>query len=144
GIRYDYNKDTAQAATIIANPLGGPFLPGINFPGADPNVAFNNFSPRVGATYDLAGSGKTIVRANYARYYGQVGNGGVAATINPVGTTTLRYPWIDANKNGIADVGEITLGPNPISASTNWSAANPGNTVSANSVDPNLKNDTTD
>jgi hypothetical protein len=95
-------------------------------------------------TYDLSGSGKSVARANYARYYGQVGNGGVAGTINPVGSTTLRYPWVDANGNGSADAGEITLSANPLSASTNWSAANPANTVSANSVDHNLKNDTTD
>ena len=97
GLRYDYNNDKARAASIAANPLGGPWLPAIDFPGADPGVAFNNFSPRLGFTYDLTGNGKTIARANYARYYGQVGNGGVASTINPVGTTTLRYPWIDAN-----------------------------------------------
>jgi Carboxypeptidase regulatory-like domain/TonB-dependent Receptor Plug Domain len=144
GVRYDYIQDKALASSIAANPLGGPWLPSLNFPGADPGVAFNNFSPRVGLTYDLSGSGKTIARANYARYFGQVGNGGIAGTVNPVGTTTLRYPWVDANKNGSADVGEITLSANPISASTNWSAANPANTVSANSVDKNLKNDTTD
>jgi hypothetical protein len=84
------------------------------------------------------------MRANYARYYGQVGNGGVATTINPVGSTTLRYPWTDLNNNGSADVGEITLSDKPLSASTNWSAANPANIVSANSVDKGLKNDTTD
>src|SRR5262249_44134173 len=144
GLRYDYNQDTAQAASIAANPLGGPWLPAINFPGADPGVAFNNLSPRVGFTYDLSGTGRTLTKANYARYYGQVGNGGVAGTVNPVGTTTLRYPWVDANGNGRAENGEIALSANPLSASTNWSAANPGNTVSANSVDPNLKNDTTD
>jgi hypothetical protein len=144
GVRYDYNRDKAEAANIAANPLGGPWLPAISFPGADPGVAFNNFSPRIGLTYDLSGSGKSVARANYARYYGQVGNGGVAGTINPVGSTTLRYPWVDANGNGSADAGEITLSANPLSASTNWSAANPANTVSANSVDHNLKNDTTD
>jgi hypothetical protein len=144
GVRYDYIKDQALAASIGANPLGGPWLPAISFPGADPGVAFNNVSPRVGLTYDLSGTGATIVKANYARYYGQVGNGGVATTVNPVGSTTLRYPWTDLNGNGSAEDGEITLSANPISASTNWSAANPANTVSANSVDPNLKNDTTD
>ena len=144
GVRYDYNRDKRGAATIVANPLAGPWLPGIVFPGADPGVAFNNFSPRLGLTYDLSGNGKTVARANYARYYGQVGNGAVASTINPVGSTTLRYPWVDANGNGSADVGEITLSDKPLSASTNWSAANPANTVSANSVDQNLKNDTTD
>ena len=144
GIRYDYIRDKAEASSIVANPLGGPWLPGIDFPGADTGVAFNNLSPRVGLTYDVSGTGRSIVKANYARYFGQVGNGGLAATINPVGSTTLRYPWTDANNNGSADVGEIALSANPLSASTNWSAANPANTVSANSVDPNLKNDTTD
>ena len=144
GVRYDYNKDEAGAASIVANPLGGPWLPAINFPGADPGVAFHDVSPRLGFTYDLSGRGRTIAKANFARYYGQVGNGGIAATVNPVGSTTLRYPWTDLNGNGVADVGEVSLGPNPISASTNWSAADPGRTVSANSVDPNLKNDTTD
>jgi hypothetical protein len=145
GIRYDYNHDTALAASIGANPLGGPWLPGINFPGADPGVKFNNVSPRAGFTYDLSGSGKTLARANYARYYGQIGTGGIASTINPVGTTTLRYPWVDANRNGVADVGEVTLSANPVALVTgNWSATNPANTVSANSVDPNLRNDKTD
>jgi hypothetical protein len=144
GVRFDYNNDKAGAANIAANPLGGPWLPAIEFPGADPGVAFKNFSPRVGFTYDITGNGKTIGRANYARYYGQVGNGGVAGTINPVGSTTLRYPWVDTNGNGSADNGEIVLSDKPLSASTNWSAANPANTKSANSVDPNLKNDTTD
>jgi Carboxypeptidase regulatory-like domain len=144
GVRYDYIRDKVQTASIAANPLGGPWLPAINFPGADPGVAFNNFSPRIGLTYDLSGSGKTVARANYARYYGQVGNGGIASTVNPVGSTTLRYPWTDANKDGVAQINEIVLSDKPLSASTNWSAANPANTVSANSVDKNIKNDTTD
>jgi hypothetical protein len=106
---------------------------------------FNNFSPRVGMTYDLSGSGKTLVRANYARYYGQVGLGGVASEINPVASTGLRYPWIDANGNKLADPGEIALSANPLAVvQGNWSAANPANVVSANTVEPNLKNDTTD
>ena len=144
GVRYDRNHDQAVATNIAANPLGGPWLPAINFPGADPHIIYNNFSPRLGMTYDLQGNGKTIARTNFARYYGQVGNGGVAGSINPVGSTTLRYPWVDANGDKVAQASEIVLSDKPISASTNWSAANPANTVSANSVDPNLKNDTTD
>ena len=144
GVRYDYNKDKAEASTIAANPLGGPWLPAVNFPGADPDIAFNNFSPRFGLTYDVQGTGKTIARANFARYYGQVGNGGVAGTINPVASTGLRYPWTDANNDKVAQPDEIVLSANPLAlVQGNWSAANPANTVSANSVDPNLKNDYT-
>jgi hypothetical protein len=144
GIRYDRNHDQAQASSIAANPLSTQWLPAINFNGADPKVIFNDFSPRVGFTYDLTSNGKTIARANYARYFGQVGTAGVSGTVNPVGSTTLRYPWIDANGDRVAQANEIITSANPLSASTNWSAANPANTVSANSVDPNLKNDTTD
>ena len=161
GVRYDYIKDIAQAASIVSNPLsacvpgsavpctgstaaGGSWLPGLNFGGADPNVAFNNFSPRVGLTYDLRGDSKTIAHANFARYYGQVGNAGVSGTINPVASTGLRYPWVDVNGDKSAQPGEILLSANPLAlVQGNWSAANPANTVSANSVDPNLKNDAT-
>src|SRR5262249_55494689 len=156
--------DTALAANIGANPLAtcvpgsavgcispaasvsasGSWLPGISFNGADPGVKFNNLSPRLGFTYALTPDGKTQARAHYARYYGQVGTGTIAGTINPVGTTTLRYNWADVNRNGVADPGEIALSGSPVSLVTgNWSAANPANTVSANSVDPNLRNDAT-
>ena len=145
GIRYDYNKDQALGSSIVGNPLANGLLPALNFPGADPNIAFNNFSPRLGMTYDIQGNGKTIARVNYARYYGQVGNGGVAATINPVAQTIVRWPWTDVNKNGIADAGEVNALPtNGTLIQGTWSATNPAATVSANSVDPNLKNDTTD
>jgi carboxypeptidase family protein/TonB-dependent receptor-like protein len=144
GVRYDRMWDKALSATIAANPLGGPWLPAINFPGADPGITWNVFSPRVGITYDVQGNGKTVAHGNFSRYYSQLGNGNIASTVNPVGTTTLRYPWTDLNGDRVAQANEITLGPNPLSASTNWTAANPANTVSANSVNPNLKDDTTD
>ena len=92
GLRFDYNKDKAGASSIVANPLGGPWLPGIDFQGADPGVAFKDLSPRVGFTYDLTGNGRTIAKANYARYYGQVGNGGVAGTVNPVARDHAALP----------------------------------------------------
>ena len=144
GLRYDYNRDKAMASSIVANPLGGALASRINFPGADPGVAFNDFSPRLGITYNVTGDGRRMARANYARYFGQVGNGGVAATVNPVGSTTLRIRGSTRTGTTVRRDGEIRLSATPRSASTNWSAANPANTVSANSVDPNLKNDTTD
>ena len=144
GLRYDRMWDKALAASIAANPLSTQWLPAINFNGANPGIIWNNFSPRVGMTFDITGTGKTIARANVARYYSQLGNGNIASTINPVGSTTLRYPWVDLNGDRLAEANEIMASANPLSASTNWSAANPANTVSANSVDPNLKNDTTD
>jgi len=144
GVRYDRLTDKALSASIAANPLSTQWLPSIAFPGADPGIVWNNFSPRLGLTYNVMGDGKTVAHANFARYYSQLGNGNIAGTINPVGSTTLRYPWTDLNHDGFAQANEVIASANPVSASTNWSAANPANTVSANSVDPDLKNDTTD
>src|SRR5579872_4837719 len=148
GVRYDYNHDVALASSIPANPILPNLLPGVSFGGVDPGIKFNNFSPRVGMTYDLKGNGRTLLRANYARYYGQVGNGGVAGQVNPLTSVSVRYPWVDLNGDRIVQANEIfpTNGDftNFQSISGNWSPANPAAVTTANTIDPNLKNDTTD
>jgi hypothetical protein len=145
GVRYDYNHDQALASGVPANPMFPQWLPAITFAGADPKVAFNNFSPRFGLTYDLSGDGKTITRANFARYYGQVGTGGVSSQINPVTAANVRFPWNDANGDKVIQPNEVlaTLA-NVLSFGGNYDPANPGFLGTANTVDPNLKNDTTD
>ena len=75
GIRYDRNHDVALAARVEANQILPDWLPAAGYDGADPGIVFNNFSPRIGFTYDVNANGKTLARANFARYYGQVGTG---------------------------------------------------------------------
>jgi hypothetical protein len=144
GVRYDRIHDQALAASVAANPIVPTLLPAAVFTGADPGVVFNVFSPRIGFTYDLQGTGKTITRANYARYYGQVGNGTVAGQINPVTSVTARFPWTDANKNGFIDPGEVNTSVTPSAVSGNWDYKNPTAVGTANTVDPKLKDDATD
>ncbi len=111
-------------------------------------MIFNDISPRLGLTYDIRGDGHTIARANYARYYGQVGTGGVAGQVNPLSGVTVRYPWQDLNGDRFVQANEIfpTNGnfANYQSLSGNWNPSNPSSPTTANTIDPNLKNDTTD
>jgi hypothetical protein len=148
GIRYDYNHDQALASSVTANPLRPDILPALTFAGADPGVKFNNFSPRLGFTYDLTGTGKTLAKVNYAMYWGQVGTGGISSQINPVTRVSVRYPWIDLNGDKFVQANELTIlngGRNFLAVvAGNWDANNPANVKSTNSVDPNLKNDRTD
>ena len=155
GVRYDYNHDQALASSVGANYLLPNVLPAVTFAGADPGVKFNNLSPRLGLTYDLTNDSKTILRANYATYYGQVGTGGVSSEINPVTRVSIRYPWIDLNHDGFVQANEIyntagallANGGNPASdlaLTGNWNPAAPGSPTTINTVDPNLKNDRTD
>jgi len=151
GLRYDYNHDVANAASVTANPFRPDWLPGVSFPGVDPGVAFNDFSPRLGLTYDLRGNGKTIAKANYAMYYGQVGTGGIASQLNPVSRVSARYRWIDSDHDKFVDTNEIVNAAGGAAVVTdtlvtptgNWSPLNPTAVTTANSVDPNLKNDRT-
>jgi hypothetical protein len=145
GLRYDYNHEQALGASITANPILPDWLPAITFGGADPKVRFHDFSPRVGMTYDLQGNGKTIAHANYARYFGQVGTGGISGQINPVTAASVRFPWTDANGDKFIQANEVLTGlENVLNFTGNYDPANPGAVTTANTIDPNFKNDTTD
>jgi hypothetical protein len=151
GLRYDYNHDVAQAASVTQNPLQPGWLPAVSFPGADPGVAYNNFSPRLGFTYDVKGDGRTVARANYAAYYGQVGTGGVSSQLNPVSRVSARYRWVDLNHDKFVQANEVVNAAAQPAAVTdtiaavtgNWDPRNPTSASTANTVDPNLQNDRT-
>ncbi|HYT69550.1 MAG TPA: carboxypeptidase regulatory-like domain-containing protein [Vicinamibacterales bacterium] len=151
GVRYDYNHDTVLDASVSSNPFRPDWLPAVSFPGADPGVKFNDWSPRLGFTYDVSGDGKTIAKANYAMYFGQVGTGGVASQLNPVSRVSARYRWVDLDHDKFVDANEIVNSAGAPAAVTdtlitptgNWSPLNPTAVTTANTVDPNLKNDRT-
>ncbi len=144
GVRWDRNHDRALGASIPASPLLPDWLPAVEYSGIDPKIIFNDISPRLGITYDLTGDGRTILRGNYARYYGQVGTAGVSGSVNPLSGVTVRYPWVDANGDKVAQTSEILASSKPLATSGNWSATDPTFVGTQNTVDPNLKNDTTD
>jgi hypothetical protein len=143
GIRYDRNHEQALAANVAANPLKPDWLPAVNFAGVDPGIVYNNLAPRVGFTYDLKGDGRTLVKANYGLYWGQVGNGTISGSINPVSRVSARYAWVDTNHDKFVQPGEI-VGPITAVLTTitgNWDPKNPTLVGTTNQVDPNLKND---
>jgi hypothetical protein len=155
GLRFDSNHDQALAASVGASPLVPTILPAVAFAGVDPGIIFRNWSPRVGFTYDISGNGKTLVHANYATYWGQVGNGTVASQLNPLNQVNARYQWLDANHDKVVQPNEIydskgvalLAGGNPanfLNLTGNWDPANPGSPTTKNTIDPNLKNDRTD
>ena len=96
----------------------------VQFDGADSGVTYNNFSPRLGLTYDLRGNGKTVLKANFARYYGI----GIytAGTLSPTGSTTLRYGWSDRNGDLVVQRDELEFARGFLATPTsNYNPANP-------------------
>ena len=147
GLRFDHQHDIATPGTVPANRILPAQLPAINFPGADSGARYNNWSPRVGFTYDLSGNGKTVLKASAARYYG-IGMF-TAQALEPTGTTTtLTFPWKDLNGDKVVQANELQVfKPDGTLALLNSPAGydpkNPGSPVTTSIVDPNLRNDTT-
>ncbi|MFA5910898.1 MAG: TonB-dependent receptor [Vicinamibacterales bacterium] len=142
GFRFDRQDDTAIAADVPNNPLAPTQLPAISFPGADADVTWNDFSPRVGMTYDFTGDGKTVGSASYAAYYGQMAPGQLSSVLAATGAIFVRYPWTDANGDKFVSANELDFNT-ILSRSAAYDPANPGNFRTAGTVDPNVKNDQT-
>src|SRR5207247_7638395 len=94
GVRWD--KQTAKNLPSVApaNPDFPNLLPAVNYDGSGPTIDWNDISPRVSLTYALDEARKSIVRASYARYAGQL-NPGQVTLASPVGSyyTYVAYQW---------------------------------------------------
>lgn len=105
GLRFDHYSTKALASSQEANKIVPDLLPALSFSGAD-GPTFNDISPRIGATYDVSGTGKTIIRGNYARFYDGM-NPGPAAHLDPLSYTGLYMYYYDANADGRIDRSEV-------------------------------------
>jgi hypothetical protein len=88
GLRFDYFNSSIPEQTVPA----GRFVPERTF-AAIPNIAnWKNVSPRIGASYDLFGNGRTAIKGNAGSYVQSQGTG-FAATYNPVVISTDTRTW---------------------------------------------------
>lgn len=142
GFRFDRQDDFASAADVAANPIVPVQLPAVSFSGADAGVTWNDFSPRLGVTYDFKGDGRSILSASYAAYYGQMGPGQLSSQLAATGAVFVRYPWTDTNGDGFVQAGELNTAT-ILTRSNAYDPANPANSRGAGAVNANVKNDRT-
>jgi hypothetical protein len=97
GIRFDRNSAYLPEQV-------GPV--GQQFARVDDIVTFNNWGPRLSASYDLTGDAKTLVKASWGQFWLYPG-ADLASGLNPNATMWFeRYGWSDLNGNGIFNPGE--------------------------------------
>jgi hypothetical protein len=137
GVRYDRQSGQALASDTAANAAFPDLVPGLSFSGYNTPFTWTNFSPRAGLTYALDDSRKSIVRASYSRYAGQLSTGVVGFT-NPSSVAgSATYQWNDLNGDHLAQANEV-LTNQFLSAAGGFDPRNPTAVTSANQIDPNL------
>jgi hypothetical protein len=78
----------------------------ITFAAVDELVAWNVFGPRIGVTYNLSGTGRTVLKFNYGQYWWNPSND-IATAANPNRSPWFRrYAWTDRDRDGAWDEGE--------------------------------------
>jgi hypothetical protein len=122
GLRWDTQKESNTASSAAPNPLlstplnlpiagtGGfktAYLPQLTFSGDTRDLKWNTLSPRVGFTYALGQSKKTLLRGSYNRYVDQLGS--TVANVSPL----VYYSYFlitgrDANNDKIPQRSELS------------------------------------
>lgn len=103
GVRYDYVANGFPEQHV--GPAALAPRRDITFP-AQSNIGFQDITPKLGASYDLFGTGKTAVKVSINKYLAVIGIdstfGGDANPVNNLVTETTRS-WTDANGNFTPD-----------------------------------------
>jgi hypothetical protein len=145
GIRWDYYNGTEPDQTIRPDApfrdffyAGAPLPNGFSIPATFPDFkvpgrtvfTFSHLIvPRFGVSYDLAGDGKTVIKANFGIFRSNPATA-LGSDVNPIQKTTYTFVWNDLNKDKLFQPNEI------------------GNFLSSSgganfTVDPNIKAPTT-
>lgn len=106
GVRYDTFNGSVDEQHFPA----GLFAPARDLPAVKDSPDWKNLNPRIGAAYDLFGTGRTAVKAFLGRYViGTSGNSNQALN-NPISNqaNSATRTWNDANGNYVPD---CVLGP---------------------------------
>jgi hypothetical protein len=87
-------------------------LPGLEIPAVKPDYAWNVFSPRIGLTYDVFGTGKTIAKLSFAQYGEFMGTGWASNFLPSYTGGWMDFWWFDAtnlggNGDGMIDLNEL-------------------------------------
>lgn len=157
GLRWDRQRtmnlpQSAAANPILATPLtlpcvsslgctGGSLsaaVPPLSYAGDPQQLKWNSVTPRLGATYALGADKRTLLRAQYNRYAGQLGS--VVSGANPLAYSAWYIYGVDANNDHIIQRDELMK----LIRSTGLNQANPTAPSITRRVDYGMKVPLTD
>jgi hypothetical protein len=96
GVRYDRYKGWLPEQDQLGFTNGPVVVTAQTFAQSD-LFTWNQFAPRIGAVYDLFGTGKTVLKANYGLYWHNPGVT-IPGNSNPnTASKSATYAWTDLN-----------------------------------------------
>jgi hypothetical protein len=104
GVRYERFVMSIPAQSAPA----GTWVPARDFAAQSDIVNWNTVSPRLGASWDVNGDGRTAVKGGVSRYDRLEG----ITIIQPLNQRNIAFqvcPWSDANNDLVAQVSEIAM-----------------------------------
>jgi hypothetical protein len=105
GLRYDRYHGWLPEQEQLASVIGPVALEAKTFPETH-FFTWNVVAPRVGFVYDLAGDGRTVMKANYGLYWHNPG-AAIPGTANPnTATKSETWTWNDVNGDRRFQPGE--------------------------------------
>jgi hypothetical protein len=108
GVRYDRYHAWLPEQEQLAGSVGPVVVGARTFPETH-FYTWNSFAPRIGVVYDLSGTGKTVLKANYGLYWHNPG-AVIGANANPnIANKSATYTWVDANGDRRWQPGEETV-----------------------------------
>jgi hypothetical protein len=139
GIRYDSFKNSFPAQDLLPSKYV-PNRPVTHFPQQD-NISWNDITPKLGASYDLFGTGKTAIKVSLNKYllgYGTAGffENGLSSNPHPINTLTTNTSigWNDANHDFVPQCN--LLNPAANGECTGWANPGFGSLVPTTTYDP--------
>jgi hypothetical protein len=144
GLRYEHAWSwfpEGENGIVADNRFGSRFL----FPEQDGVTGYHDITPRMGAAYDLFGTGKTSLKVNVSKYLQAANNDAQYTIANPAVTfqQTTNRAWTDANSNYVVDCNLM----NPVAEDNRtsggdfcgpWANLNFGNPFSTTTVNPDV------
>jgi hypothetical protein len=134
GVRYDHQTAVNSATNAKANVAFPQILPALTFDGSpSQQIKFSDFSPRLGISYALDDSQKSVIHGSFSIFTDQLNIPDVT-NINPVGAIgQVFYGWNDLNGDGFVQPNEVDLSRPNVLPANNFTP------TTSNQLDPNLK-----
>ena len=132
GIRWDRQSSSVNPGQQPGHPLAPTLLPAVTGTAFEDAVEWSSWTPRIGITYAMTESRKTLARASYGSFASQLNatTGGFMSTVGYRGL--YFYNVVDTNGNRFVDASEIagrTCSNASPASECNWSGFdidNPG------------------